>query len=228
MTTALLPDPGSLTRTRIRRLPDKAVTDRTTLHGILDAGLVAHIAVADVTGPHSARPYAIPVAYARDRDAVLFHGSSASTLVRLCALGSPVCFTVTLLGGLALARSAFDSPMNYRGVMVHGHCSVLHGRTKLAALEKICEHLAPGRWREVPPPSEPELRATTVLELPLEDTAGFDEPESAAASRRGCEDAASDTGLPAWAGTVPLGESWCDPAAALDPVIELASVPEHI
>src|SRR5690348_12579439 len=70
MTVAPPPDPGSTARTRVRRLPDKAVTDRSALHGILDAGLVAHLAVADAGGrpdgpAHTAQPFALPVAYTR-------------------------------------------------------------------------------------------------------------------------------------------------------------------
>jgi nitroimidazol reductase NimA-like FMN-containing flavoprotein (pyridoxamine 5'-phosphate oxidase superfamily) len=230
MTTALLPDPGSTTRTRVRRLPEKAVTDRLTLHGILDAGLVAHVAVCDYRDApeaagaathRAAQPFALPVAYARADETVLFHGSTASRLFRLCAAGTPVCLTVTLLDGLVLARSAFESSMNYRGAMVLGHCAVLHGRAKLEGLERISEHLMPGRWKEIRHPSEQELRATTVLELPLDEC-------SVKISAGGPDDADGDTDLPIWAGTVPLAETWCDPVPADDLSPEFASVPDYI
>lgn len=226
MTVAPPPDPGSTARTRVRRLPEKAVTDRSALHSILDAGLVAHLAVADAGGrpdgpAHTAQPFALPVAYARADETVLFHGSTASRLFRLCAAGAPVCFTVTLLDGLVLARSAFESSMNYRGAMVLGHCAVLHGRAKLAALGRISEHLMPGRWKEIRHPSEQELRATTVLELGLDEC-------SVKVSTGGPDDATGDAALPVWAGTVPLGESWCDPVPADDLSPEFASVPEYI
>jgi len=229
--TAPQPDPGSTARTRVRRLPEKAVTDRSALHGVLDAGLVAHVAVADAGSgpdrpehavhPFTVQPFALPVAYARTDEAVLFHGSTASRLFRLCAAGSAVCFTVTVLDGLVLARSAFESSMNYRGAMVLGHCAVLHGRAKLAALERISEHLMPGRWKEIRRPSEQELRATTVLELGLEEC-------SVKVSAGGPADAEGDAALPIWAGTVPLGESWCDPVPADDLSPEFASVPAYI
>jgi len=240
MTVAPPPDPGSTARTRVHRLPEKAVTDRSALHGILDAGLVAHLAVADAGGrpdgpahaaqpstvqpwvhPFTVQPFALPVAYARADETVLFHGSTASRLFRLCAAGSPVCFTVTLVDGLVLARSAFESSMNYRGAMVLGHCAVLHGRAKLDALERISEHLMPGRWKEIRHPSEQEMRATTVLELGLEEC-------SVKVSAGGPDDAEGDAALPVWAGTVPLGESWCDPVPADDLSPEFASAPEYI
>lgn len=217
ITTAETAAPGSTTRTRLRRLPEKAVTDPAALYRILDAGLVGHLALADESG----QPYAIPVAYARQDETVLFHGSTASRLLRSCAAGAPVCFTVTLLDGLVLARSAFESSMNYRSAMVLGHCCVLHGRAKSAALERISEHLMPGRWKEIRQPSALELRATTVLELPLAEC-------SVKVSAGGPDDDSADTGLRVWAGTVPLAESWGEPVAADDLSPELATVPEYI
>jgi nitroimidazol reductase NimA-like FMN-containing flavoprotein (pyridoxamine 5'-phosphate oxidase superfamily) len=103
------------------------------------------------------QPYVVPVAYARDGDRVLFHGSTGSRLFRALAGGAPTCFTVTLLDGLVLARSAFESSMNYRSVMVLGRCTALAAADKLAALETVSEHLMPGRWADVRPPTAKEL-----------------------------------------------------------------------
>ena len=211
------PEPGSSARTRVRRLPEKAVVDRTALYRVLDAGLVGHLALADDSG----QPYAVPVAYARLGETVLFHGSTASRLFRLCAAGSPVCFAVTLLDGLVLARSAFESSMNYRSVMALGHCSVLHGPAKSAALERISEHLMPGRWNEIRHPSARELRATAVLELPLDEC-------SLKISAGGPDDDEQDANLPVWAGTVPLAESWCDPVPAGDLPAGSETIPDYI
>ena len=38
--TQALPQPGSTPRTRVKRIPEKAVTDRETAYAILDAGVV--------------------------------------------------------------------------------------------------------------------------------------------------------------------------------------------
>jgi len=209
--------PGSTPRTRVRRFPELAVSEADKLYQILDAGLAGHVAIADETG----QPYAVPVAYARQDEAVLFHGSTASRLFRLCAAGAPVCFTVTLLDGLVLARSAFESSMNYRSVMVLGHCFVLHGAPKLAALERISEHLMPGRWKEIRHPSEQEMRATVVLELPLAEC-------SAKVSEGGPDDNEQDIGLPVWAGHVPLVESLREPVPADDLSPEYATVPDYV
>jgi len=51
----------------VRRLPEKAVRDRAALYAVLDAGLVAHLAVVDDAG----QPYVLPVGYARMGDDVV-------------------------------------------------------------------------------------------------------------------------------------------------------------
>ena len=115
--------PGSTERTRIRRLPERAVTDVAALHAVLDAALIAHVAVVDDDG----QPYVLPVACARRGDEVVFHGSTGSRLFRLLAEGRPTCLTVTRLDGLVLVRSAFESSMNYRSAMVLGVARRLSG-----------------------------------------------------------------------------------------------------
>ena len=213
----LLADPGSTERTRVRRIPELAVTERATLHRVLDAGFYGHLALADETG----QPYAVPVAYAREGETVLFHGSAASRLFRLCAAGTPVCFTVTLMDGLVLARSAFESSMNYRSAMVLGHCNVLHGRAKELGLRLIGEHLMPERWAQIREPSAQELKATAVLELPLDEC-------SVKVDDGGPDDPAEDLALPVWAGRLPLERRWgtAVPAADLEP--EHAEIPEYV
>jgi len=140
-----LPAPGSSERTRVRRIPEKAVEDRAVLDAILDAGLVAHVGIVDESG----QPYVVAVAYARDGDRLLFHGSTGSRLFRRLAEGAPTCVTVTLLDGLVLARSAFESSMNYRGAMALGTCTVLEGDERDEALRIISDHLLPGRWDDI-------------------------------------------------------------------------------
>lgn len=199
------PHPGATTRTRLRRLPEKAVTDVDALRAILDAGLVAHVAVVDPAG----QPFALPCAYARDGDLLLLHGSTGSRLFRALAAGSPTCVTITLLDGMVLARSAFESSMNYRSAMVLGRCEVLDGEEKLAALERLSEHLLPGRWSDIRPPSEKELAATLVLSLPLSEC-------SVKVSAGPPDDASEDLDRPVWAGVVPVVQSFGEPQPAPD------------
>ncbi len=200
-----LPVPGSTARTRVRRIPEKAVNERAVLDAILDAGLVAHVAVVDASA--GGQPYVVPVAYARDGDHVLFHGSTGSRLFRSLASGTPTCLTVTLLDGLVIARSAFESSMHYRSVMVIGSCEVVSGTSKRRALRTITEHLMPGRWDDVRPPHRKELAATTVLSLSLAEA-------SAKVGAGQPEDPDDDIAGPAWAGILPLRERYGRPRAA--------------
>jgi len=197
-----IPAPGSSERTRVRRIPEKAVEDRGTVEAILDAGLVAHVGIVDETG----QPYVVPVAYARDGDRLLFHGSTGSRLFRRLAEGAPTCVTVTLLDGLVLARSAFESSMHYRGIMALGTCTVLEGDERDQALRLISDHLLPGRWDDIRPPSKKELAATLVLALPLDEV-------SAKVSDKMPEDDPQDVDRPVWGGIVPITESFGVPVA---------------
>lgn len=199
-------NPGSTDRTRVKRIPERAVTDRQAMYEVLDAGLVAHVAVVS-----DGQPFVIPVAYARDGDRVLFHGSSASRLMKSLAGGLQTCFTVTLLDGLVCARSAFESSMNYRSVMVLGTAQLLGGEDELHALEVISEHLIPGRWSEIRHPNEQEVKATKVLALDL--------LECSVKIRTGPpEDLQEDLDDPVysqvWAGVVDLKETLHAPADA--------------
>lgn len=200
-----LPDPGATARTRVRRLPEKAVRDRTVLHDVLDAGRVAHLGLAGPDG----QPWVLPVAYARDGERVLMHGSTGSRLFRRLASGEPTCLTVTLVDGLVVARSAFESSMHYRSAMVLGRCTPLRAADKRAALDVITDRLMPGRRTDVRPPTRRELAATLVVALPLDEA-------SVKVSAGPPGDPPADAALPIWAGVVPLREQLGTPVPAPD------------
>ena len=180
-------------RTEVRRLPQRAVYDREAVYRILDEGLVCHIGfVAE------GNPVVIPTGYGRKGDTVYLHGSAASRMLRTLGKGVDVCVTVTLFDGLVLARAAFHHSVNYRSVVIFGTATVVEDREgKLEALRVFTEHVAPGRWQEVRPPSDKELQATTVLALSLQ--------EVSAKVRTGPPvDDEEDYALPVWAGVLPL------------------------
>ncbi len=190
---------GPTERTRVHRLPEKQVADLATLHAVLDTGLVAHVGVID-----AGQPYVLPVGYARDGEQVLLHGSTGSRLFRALAAGAPTCFTVTLLDGVVLARSAFESSMNYRCAMVLGRCKALSGADKDDALRALSDHLLPERWGDIRSPSRKELAATLVLALPLDEW-------SVKVAAGGPDDADEDLDRSSWAGYVPIREVFGDP-----------------
>jgi nitroimidazol reductase NimA-like FMN-containing flavoprotein (pyridoxamine 5'-phosphate oxidase superfamily) len=190
---------------RIRRLPEKAVTDRATLHTLLDAARVAHVAFVDDAG----QPFNLPVAAARDGDRLLLHGSTGSRLCRSLAGGARVCVTVTLLDAMVLARSAFESSMHYRSAMIFGTPTEVAQQDQIAALHAMTEAWMPGRWAELRPPTLKELAATMVLALPLAQW-------SLKVSARPPEDPPEDLDAPVWAGVLPIITSYGDPVPAPD------------
>ena len=199
-------------RTTLKRLPARGVYDRELVYQMLDEGFICHAGFA-VEG----RPFVIPTGYARANDKLYIHGSQASRMLRTLQNGVDVCVTVTLLDGLVLARSAFHHSMNYRSVVVFGRAVLVDDAEKMAALLAFSEHVIAGRWADVRQPTEQELKATTVLALPLD--------EVSAKVRTGPPlDDEEDYELPVWAGVIPLelvvsGASIPDPR--LKPGVEI-------
>jgi nitroimidazol reductase NimA-like FMN-containing flavoprotein (pyridoxamine 5'-phosphate oxidase superfamily) len=196
-------------RTRVIREPQRGVYDRETIYKILDEGMVCHVGFAA-----DAQPFVIPTLYARVGDAIYFHGSAASRMLRGAATGIPVCITVTLTDGLVLARSVFNHSMNYRSVVALGKATLVEAPAeKVDALHAFTEKILPGRWEDARQPNEKELKATSILKLPL--------TEVSAKIRSGpVQDDEEDYALPVWAGIVPLHvqagtptrDERCDPA----------------
>ncbi|HVG20705.1 MAG TPA: pyridoxamine 5'-phosphate oxidase family protein [Blastocatellia bacterium] len=205
-------------RTTLKRLPNRAKYDRRAVYDILDEGFICHVGFT-VSG----QPFVIPTGYARGGDNLYIHGSQASRMLREMSEGIDVCVTVTLLDGLVLARSAFHHSMNYRSVLVFGRASLVADKEeKLEALRVLTEHIVPGRWAEARQPTAGEIKATTVLSLPL--------TEASAKVRTGPPvDDDEDYSMSVWAGVIPLGveagEAIADPR--LPPGIRLPDYLHH-
>lgn len=180
-------------RTRVVREADRAVYDRETIYRILDEGFLCHVGFSV-----ESQPFVIPTSYGRQDANLYIHGSAASRMLRQMKEGVPVCITVTLLDGLVLARSVFNHSMNYRSVVILGKATLVDDpEEKLAALRVLSEHILPSRWDDSRQPNERELKATSVLRVPIE--------EFSAKVRVGPPiDDAEDMSFPTWAGVVPL------------------------
>ena len=180
-------------RTRVIREAERGVYDRETVYRILDEGFLCHAGFV-VDG----QPFVIPTSYGRKDASLYIHGSAASRMLRQMKDGVPVCITVTLLEGLVLARSIFNHSMNYRSVVILGKATLVDDpEEKLAALRILSEHILPGRWNDSRQPNERELKATSVLRVPIE--------EFSAKVRQGPPiDDEEDYSFPTWAGVVPL------------------------
>jgi uncharacterized protein len=180
-------------RTTVRRLAQRGVYDRETIHRILDEGLLCHVGFMD-----QGLPVVIPTIYVRLGDCICVHGSPASRMLRVLGERARACVAVTLVDGLVLARSAFHHSVNYRSVVAFGVAEpVDEPKRKNEILFALSEHLIRGRWAEARQPSAEELRRTRVLSIRIQ--------EASAKIRTGPPlDEEEDYALPVWAGILPL------------------------
>ena len=106
--------------------------------------------------------------------------------------------TVTFVDGLVVARSTYNTDINYRSVVIIGDATEVKDlEEKRVGLEALVEHIIPGRTADARPPTEKELRSTMLLKLPL--------TESSAKVRTGWpSDEDEDYDLSIWAGVIPF------------------------
>ena len=180
-------------RTILRRLPTRGEYDHAAVYRILDEAFICHVGFVS-----DGKPVVIPTSYGRIGDDLYIHGSAASRMLRNLDQGVPVCVTVTLLDGLVLARSVFNHSMNYRSVVILGTATLVDDPAeKIAALRALSEHILPQRWDDSRQPNDKELKATSVLRIPIE--------EFSAKVRVGPPiDDEEDYSFPTWAGVIPL------------------------
>jgi nitroimidazol reductase NimA-like FMN-containing flavoprotein (pyridoxamine 5'-phosphate oxidase superfamily) len=203
-------------RNKVKRHPERGAYDSSVIYPIIDEALICHVGFMQDN-----QPFVIPTLHARQGDAILLHGAKGSRLLRHVEAGGDVCITITLLDGIVLARSVFSHSINYRSAVLFGRGHViLDDDMRMQALETFTERLIPGRWQDVRPPSEVELKQTTIVVVPI---------ESASAKIRSGppKDNQDDLDLPVWAGVLPVHQV-CG-AAIADPQLRAETeVPEYI
>ena len=110
--------------------------------------------------------------------------------------------------------------MNYRSVVIVGQPEVVPEADKADVLDALVERLVPGRLPHLRPMTAQEVKATSVIRLPI--------TEASAKVRSGPPgDDEEDYDLPIWAGELPIttgyGPAVTDPAMRFD-----IEVPEHV
>ena len=178
----------------VQRHSDREVHDRLNINGLLDSQYVAHVGFID---PDINAPFVIPMGFARDENRILIHGSTGSRIMMAIATGIDLCVTVTQLNAIVVARTAFNSSMNYESVMIFGKARVLKEDEKDVALERITTKLVPGLWEYGRAMTKKESAATMIVELSLDKI-------SAKARAGEPSDDEEDLELGLWAGIVPL------------------------
>ncbi|MDJ0907497.1 MAG: pyridoxamine 5'-phosphate oxidase family protein [Woeseiaceae bacterium] len=180
-------------RNKMRQLREKGAYDRDSVHGVLDAGLYASVAFVQ-----DGQPVVVPMIYGRDGDTIYLHGARKARVIRLLEQTGQVCINVTLVDGLVLARSAFNSSMNYRSATVFGPARLIEDDAgKVKGMRVISEHLMPGRWDELREPLDKEIKMTGVIAVEIESA-------SAKISTGMPDDEDEDYAIPVWAGVLPV------------------------
>src|ERR1700687_889553 len=180
-------------KTKIRRKPERGSYDRDLIYSILDEAFVCHVAFIT-----EGLPFVVPTNYVRVGDKLFLHGSTASRLMMTLGSGAPFCLSVTLLDGIVFSPTATGHSVNYRSVVVMGQAEqILDPQEKLAAMRDFVEYVIRGRWAEVRPPHEQELKGTMVLAVPL--------VEASAKVRTGfAVDGEEEYAGSAWTGVLPF------------------------
>ena len=177
----------------VRQLRNKARYDKDSVHAVLDAGLVAHVTFGGAPGPA-----VVPMIYAREGEVIYLHGARKARVIRMLEKADEACLNVTLVDAIVLARSAFNSSMNFRSATVFGAPRLIDDHDeKIHAMHAISEHLMPGRWDELRDPHVNEVKKTGVIALDIESA-------SAKISAGLPDDEEADYDIAVWAGVLPL------------------------
>lgn len=201
-------------RSRVKRLHQRGSYERERVNEIIDATPMCYFAYVIDGSPHIT-----PTLQWREGELIFWHGSSASRFLRQ-VVGRQVSLAVTNFDGFVLARSAFHHSVNYRSVVLFGEAEAVPESEKVDRLRNFLDGLFPGRWDKLRPINEQEIKATTVLSMPID--------EGSAKVRSGPPiDDEEDYALPIWAGIVPTDIRLLEPVA--DPRnLEGVELPDHV
>jgi nitroimidazol reductase NimA-like FMN-containing flavoprotein (pyridoxamine 5'-phosphate oxidase superfamily) len=202
-------------RNRVKRISNNSDYSKETVHAIIDEALFCHLGII-----HDGKPVVIPTIHARMGDHIVFHGSNASRLLKI-SNNNEICVTITLLDGLVMARSLFNSSMNYRSAVIFGKGEIIKDHDeRMAAFKSITDHIAPGRWDDARQPNNSELKQTSVVRMPIDEA-------SAKFSMGPPDDEDEDYALDYWAGVIPINQTYGEPES--DPILqEGITIPDYL
>jgi len=189
-------------KSKLKRVPKRAIYDRNEAYKIVDANYICHLAFV-----HNGVPVSIPTMYGRDGDTIYLHGAMASRLLNELEKGFDVCLSIAKVNALVLARSAFHHSLNYESVVIFGKGKLVAEQDKNYALKVISDNLLKERWDEVRQPNKKELNATKVIAITIDEITGKIRNE-------GVNDNKEDLDLPIWAGLVPIEQRFLQPINA--------------
>lgn len=187
-------------RNKLRQIRENAAYDKKTVHEVLDAGILSHVAFVQ-----EGAPVVVPMLYGREGETIFLHGARKARIIRLLEETDQAALNVTIIDALVLARSAFNSSMNYRSVTVFGTPTFIDDRdAKLHAMHVITEATMPGRWDDLRAPLDKEIKMTGIISLSI------DSASAKIANKPFPEDEDEDYDIPVWAGILPMKSTYTE------------------
>lgn len=148
---------------KIIRGANRAANEEETINEILDAGFLCHVSFQ-----YKGQTMMIPTAYGRDGEFIYLHGSTKNFMLNQILDGQVFCIGITHLDGIVLARTLFDTSVNYRSVILFGKATIVEEDERFHGLKIITDNVLKGRWDEVSIGSENQLKATLVVKFHIE------------------------------------------------------------
>jgi nitroimidazol reductase NimA-like FMN-containing flavoprotein (pyridoxamine 5'-phosphate oxidase superfamily) len=177
---------------KVIRGANRAIQDIDKINEILDAGFLCHISFQ-----HEGQTMMIPTAYGRKDNCLYLHGSTKNFMFKQILDGQTICIGITHLDGIVLAKTLFDTSVNYRSVILFGKAELVENtEERNEGLKIITNNIINGRWEEVPIGSENELKATMVVKFKIERLSA----KVREAGPEGDEDKPNEV----WSGHIPL------------------------
>ncbi len=192
--------------TRVSRLPEKQVHSRDALIALLHSTPLATVALV-----RDGHPVAFPTGFSQIGEDLVIHGSTGSPWMRALDGGAEAAVSVTVLDGIVVARSGFESSFHYRSAVLFGVFERIADADKARLLEKLTDTFIPGRVSELRASTRKELAATMALRLPITDTNW-----SLKVSDGWPEDPPEDVDAGGWGGVIPMSVTYGQPRRAPD------------
>lgn len=177
---------------RVVRGAKREMNNVESVHAILDAGFLCQVAFQ-----HQGQTMMIPTAYGRKGDILYLHGSTKNFMLNQILDGQTICISVTHLDGIVLAKTLFDTSVNYRSTVLFGKVALVTDETeRLQGMKIITENIVKGRWDEVKVGDENQLKATMVIKFTIE--------KASAKIRSGGPMGDAEIKDEVWSGNIPL------------------------
>ncbi len=200
-TSSACPSLSQTALTQVKRGPKRALNDREAMLAFIDQSLLCYVGF-QING----QVRVIPTCHWREGDYLYWHGhSKAANIAGSGQDEQKVCITIANLDGLVMARSAFHHSVNYRSAMIYGVPeAVTDPDEKQRHFELFVEKLSPGRWDQLRPVTDQEVKATGVMRVKLDEASMKVRAEAVI-------DDEEDLDWPVWAGVLPIQQRWGEP-----------------